>query len=119
VVEIGLPGLYEPGRYSDLWRQEFHDRVDAKAAKELDPDAAETADDALFGEVEKTTDLSARTSCERLAILLKSGPGQGNGRRSSRVTSGFFIASSAPLGCDLSASPCRKRDGLDPRKRVR
>jgi hypothetical protein len=39
----------------------------------------ETAGGALFGEVEKTTDLSARTPRERLAILLKSGPGQGNG----------------------------------------
>ena len=78
-MEIGLPGLYEPGRYSDLWCREFHDWVNAQAAKKLDPDAAETAADALFGEVEKTTDLSARTSWERLANLLKSGPGQGNG----------------------------------------
>ena len=79
MVEIGLPGLYEPGRYSDLWRREFHDWVDVQAAKKLDPDAAETAGDALFGEVVKTTDLSARMSWECLAIHLKSGPGRGNG----------------------------------------
>ena len=69
VVEIGPPGLYEPGRYSDLWRQGFHDCLDAQAAKKLDPDAAEAAGDALFGEAEKATDLSARTSRERPAIL--------------------------------------------------
>ena len=33
VVEVGLPWLFEPERYSDLWRQAFHDWVDAQAAK--------------------------------------------------------------------------------------
>jgi hypothetical protein len=80
LVEIGLPWLYELRRYSDLWRQKFHTWVDEQAVKQgLDPDAVEAAGDALRAELEKTTDRSARRSWERLATLLKSGPGEENG----------------------------------------
>jgi hypothetical protein len=82
LVHVGLPWLYELKRYSELQRERLHRWIDEQyRAEGFDPDAAEAASEALCDELERTTDLSARASWERLTELLKAGeaPGPGGG----------------------------------------
>lgn len=72
VKEIGLPWLHELKRYSELWREKFHNWVDEQYRKHgLDPEAAEAAGAALRRELESVTDGGARKSWERFAELLR------------------------------------------------
>lgn len=74
LVEIGLPWLYEAGRYTELWRQKFHLWIDEQYRREgFDPDDAEAASEVLREELERITDTSARASWEHLAELMKEG----------------------------------------------
>jgi len=74
VTRIGLPWLYEAGRFSELWRQRFHRWLDDEyRAAGFDPEQAEAAGEALVRELERTTDTGTRQSWERLRGLLLPG----------------------------------------------
>ncbi len=71
ITHIGLPWLYEAGRYAELWRQKFHRWIDGEYDRHnLDPDEAEAAGEALRRELQATTDTDARAAWERLAKLM-------------------------------------------------
>ena len=75
LTRVGLPWLYEAGRYSELWRLRFHRWLDDEYEHQgFDPIAAEAAGEALRRELERTTDVSARASWERLRALMGDGP---------------------------------------------
>lgn len=66
LTRIGLPWLYEAGRYSELWRQRFHRWLDSEYRSHgFDPDQAEIAGEALRKELEASTG-AGRESWERL-----------------------------------------------------
>ena len=72
VRNIGLPWLHEASRYSELWRQKFHNWIDTKYREHgFDPDEVEAAGEALRSELEQITDASAQKAWERFAHLIK------------------------------------------------
>ena len=72
VGSIGLPWLYEAKRYSELWRQKFHNWIDTQYRNHgYDPDEAEAAGEALRRELEAITDAGAQKAWERFAGLLR------------------------------------------------
>ena len=72
VRNIGLPWLHEASRYSELWRQKFHNWIDTKYQEHgFDPDEAEAAGEALRSELEQITDASVQKAWERLAQLVR------------------------------------------------
>ena len=74
LTHIGLPWLYELGRYSELQRTRVHRWIDEAYRDEgFDPDQAEAASDRLIAELESTTDHQTRESWERLLALLQAG----------------------------------------------
>lgn len=74
VMQVGLPWLYELGRYSELQRRRVHQWIDARYREEgIDPDQAEAASEKLMDELEATTDASVRGAWEHLRELLKEG----------------------------------------------
>ncbi|HLZ27389.1 MAG TPA: hypothetical protein VKV73_08725 [Chloroflexota bacterium] len=71
VVQIGLPWLYEAGRYTELFRLRFHDWVDGEYRRSgRDPEAARLAGEALRHELEKVTDSGQRSAWERFKDAL-------------------------------------------------
>jgi hypothetical protein len=74
IKRIGLPWLYEVARYSEIWRREFHDWVDAQARKHgIEPDELEKTGEALRKKLEDVTDKDAREAWERFAEVVKKG----------------------------------------------
>jgi hypothetical protein len=72
VKNIGLPWLYEAARFSELWRQKFHDWLDEQCRRyNMDPEALQAAGEALRKELEALTEKDVKKSWERLAELLK------------------------------------------------
>jgi len=72
VKGIGLPWLHEAKRYSELWRQKFHNWIDTEYEKHgFDPDEAEAAGETLRRELEAITDVSAQKAWERFAEMLR------------------------------------------------
>lgn len=72
IKHIGLPWLYEAKRYSEVWRQKFHNWIDKQYRKQgFDPDTAEAVGEALRLELEKITDAGAKKSWEDFAELLR------------------------------------------------
>ena len=72
IKNFGLPWLHEAKRYSELWRQKFHNWVNEQYSKHgMDPDEIEAAGETLVKELEATTDSNAQKSWERLAGLLE------------------------------------------------
>lgn len=72
VVNIGLPWLYKATRYSELWRQKFHNWADEQyRRRNMDPEALQAAGEALRRELEAVTEKEVKKSWERLAELLK------------------------------------------------
>lgn len=72
IKNFGLPWLHEAKRYSDLWRQKFHNWIDEQQRQHgLNPDEVEVAGQALVRELEAITDAGAQKAWERLAELLR------------------------------------------------
>jgi len=70
-VQIGLPWLYEAGRYAELFRLRFHDWVDGEYLRSgRDPEAAHLAGEALRHELEQVTDSGQRSAWERFKDAL-------------------------------------------------
>ena len=72
VVRVGLPWLYEAGRYSELWRLKFHRWIDEQYAEHgINPEAAEAAGEELRKKLESTTEAGVKAAWERFQSVLK------------------------------------------------
>jgi hypothetical protein len=77
VTQMGLPWLYEAGRYSELWRLKFHRWLDEEYhAGGFHPEQAEAAGERLREELQRTTDAHARAAWERLRDRMLGGKGR-------------------------------------------
>jgi hypothetical protein len=72
IKEVGLPWAYEATRYSEVWRQKFHDWIDQQSKKQgQDPDALAARTEALRKELERIKALDVQKAWETLAEALK------------------------------------------------
>lgn len=74
LVRIGPPWLHEAERFSELWRQRFHDWVDEQyRARGYDPESVAAAGAELRKELEQIKDEKVQRKWDNLAKLLGRG----------------------------------------------